>query len=297
MSLEQLRQSVRTFAEESVLPFILPTPQDVGDFYDRNNRVIAEIYGGNMHYGYWTGPDDDSDFEQAGARLTDIMIGKLQVGPGDTVLDLGCGPGKPGVRLARVTGASVVGVSISRQDVELANALAQAEGLADRAVFRHADAMDLPFEPESFDAVLALESIVHIPDRAHVLKQVARVLRPGGRVALTDFISLSEVDDEEELQALAGMLAAWRAAPLVRLADYPGYAEAAGLVIDEMVDITEHTKYTFEKTYAALRAYAGDHGELSPDMAGILAMGADVDWAQAIEGPQSEGCAIVVAHR
>ncbi|MGC7103002.1 SAM-dependent methyltransferase [Amycolatopsis lurida] len=298
MSTEDLRRRARDFNLAFSRPPSVSTPEEVGEFYDKNNRVITEIYGGNMHYGYWTGPDDDSGFSAAGARLTDIMIGKLAVEPGWRVLDLGCGTGGPGIRLAKATGAHVVGISISTADVEQANSRARDEGVADRAEFRHANAIDLPFDAESFDAVLALESIVHIPDRRHVLGQIARVLRPGGRLALTDFVSFEpEKGTAEDKLAVTEMLAAWRAAPLVRAGDYHHFAAATGLVVDEIVDITENTKYTFAKTYAALRAYARRHGELPPDMAHIFAMGAEVDWAAEDDTPPGEGVVIVVAHR
>lgn len=296
--LDHLRQRLQdATAEETTWEYTAPTPDEVAEFYNRYNRLIAQFYGGNMHYGYWDGPDDDSTFEEAGARLTDIMIDKLGVKPGDRILDLGCGPGKPAVRLAHATGASVVGVSISTMDVELANERARAEGVSDRVRFQCADANDLPFEAGSFDAVLALESIVHIEDRAHVLAQIARVLRPGGRVALTDFVKRGpDIDDEEARAALDNMLAAWRAAPLVRAEDYPGFAERAGLVIDEIVDITDNTKYTFPRTYSMMREYAEQHDDLPPELAEMVAESEASDWAIDEDVEQTEGCVIVVAH-
>ncbi|MET7395838.1 methyltransferase domain-containing protein [Dactylosporangium sp. NPDC005572] len=276
--------------------FRLPTPGEVGAFYDEANELITRFQGGNMHYGYWTGPDDDSSFEVAGQRLTDIVIDKLGVRPGDRVLDVGCGPGKPGVHLARRTGAAVLGISVSERDVALAGARARAEGLADRAVFQHADATALPFEPESFDAVMLLESIVHIPDRAQVLGQVSRVLRPGGRAVLTDFVRRGEdlEQDAETQAAVAAALWAWRAAPLVRAEDYPGFAEQAGLVIDEITDITMQTMYTYPRTYEAMREYAERHDDLPEDLQRILDMGLDEDFDPDMV---SEGVIIVALHR
>ncbi|MGQ0838770.1 SAM-dependent methyltransferase [Actinokineospora sp.] len=277
--------------------YALPTPDEVGDFYNQSNKLIAEFLGGSMHYGYWTGPDDLSDIEVAAERLTDIMTEKLDIKPGHRVLDLGCGPGKPAVQLARATGAQVVGISVSTEDVRLASARARAEGMAEQVRFSYADGTNLPFEPESFDAVLALESIVHIPDRVQVLDQIRRVLRPGGKLALTDFIELTPPADDDDQRGLAEMLAAWRAAPLVRTADYPGFVTAAGLVLDEATDITEYTKYTFAKTYAAMREHIQRNGDLPPYLAEIFAMGENVDWEQVVNGPQSEGVVLVVAHR
>ncbi|MFI9841277.1 SAM-dependent methyltransferase [Nonomuraea sp. NPDC051941] len=278
--------------------FVIPTPEEVGDFYNQANRLIIRFQGGSMHYGYWTGPDDDSDFEQASDRFTDIMIGKVGARAGDRVLDCGCGPGKPGVQLAKATGAEVIGISISTGDVELANARARAEGLQDRVRFRHANMLEMPFEDDSFDHVMAFESIVHIPDRAAVLKEIARVLKPGGRVALTDFITKgAPPEDPEERQALVDALASWCSAPLVDVADYPGFAEAAGLVIDEIVDVTEHTKYTYPKTYQPMYDYARTHDDIPPEMARLLeaAPGEEaMKWV--LEEEPTEGVIIVVAH-
>jgi ubiquinone/menaquinone biosynthesis C-methylase UbiE len=158
--------------------------------------------------------------------------------------------------------------------------------------------MDLPFPDRSFDAVLLLESIVHIPDRVHALKEAARVLRPGGRLALTDFVERGpHLDkDEETRAAVAEALAAWRAAPLVRVEDYPGFVQAAGLTLDEIVDITAQTMRTYQQTYVAMSEYARQHDDLAPELARILAIGTDEDPDVDVDNV-SEGVVIVVAHR
>ncbi|OEU94838.1 methyltransferase domain-containing protein [Streptomyces oceani] len=267
----------------------LPKPEEVGAFYDAANDLIAQFQGGSMHYGYWTGPEDDSTFEQASERLSDLLIDKLEAGPGDRVLDVGCGVGTPGVRLATRTGAELVGISISERDVELANARAEREGCADRARFQRANALEMPFEDDSFDHVLALESIVHMPDRAQVLKEIARVLRPGGSVSLTDFVERSPqsgdqakpaflkrlqgaVVDRVQKAALDRVMESWHTAPLVRAADYPSYASAAGLEITEVTDISQHTKYTAHRFYGAVYEHA-KHNDVPPEVERILRAG------------------------
>ncbi|MER5627794.1 methyltransferase domain-containing protein [Streptosporangium sp. NPDC002544] len=299
MSIEQLRRSARGFiAATTRSTFECPTTEQVAEFYDRNGGALAEIYRGQMHVGYWAGPEDDSGLDQAGARLTDIMISKLGAGPDDRILDLGCGSGAPAVQVARATGAEVVGVSISTGDVELASATAEAEGMADRVRFRHGDALDLPFEPGSFDAVLALESFVHLPDRVWALREIARVLRPGGRVVLTDYIRRGpEKMDEAEEYALAETLADWRMVPMARAEHYPDFARQAGLAVDEITDITEHTKYSFGQIYLATREYARKHGDLPPDLAKIFSKGTDEDWLESAEEPQYNGTVLVVARK
>ncbi|BDM71248.1 methyltransferase type 11 [Streptomyces nigrescens] len=212
-----------------------PQQQEVADFYDESSRFLAEVTGGSLHFGYWTGPSDRSAMGPASQRLTDMMIERVRVGPGDRVLDIGCGTGEPAIRLARATGAQVVGITISAVQVERANAHAAAAGMADLVSFRHADAMKLPFQPDSFDGVWLFESVFHMPNRLEPLRQAAAVLRPGGRLALTDVLDNSGTPERDDLPyaSLFG--------ESMRIGDYQALLQRAGLVEIEALDITAHT--------------------------------------------------------
>lgn len=174
-----------------------PTPDEIGHGYDAFADLLDQLWGENLHHGYWKDASEDVSVDEAANRLTDRLAGLLTIEPGDRLLDLGCGIGEPAMRLAAAHKIEVVGVSISRRQVERANDRAVSAGLADRLSFQLADAMDLPFPDESFDVVWALESLHHMPDRAHVLRQAARVLRPGGRLAIGDFMLLPSDDGYE----------------------------------------------------------------------------------------------------
>ncbi|GAA0223840.1 27-O-demethylrifamycin SV methyltransferase [Cryptosporangium japonicum] len=213
------------------------TPGQVSDFYDVYNSLLRKYWDDNFHFGYWLDADDGSSVSVATDRFTDIMISKLPVGPGARILDVGCGIGKPAIRLARATGASVLGISINQNQVDEANALAAAEGLADRVSFQVVNALDMPFDDGSFDAALAFESIVHMPRKA-ALSEIARVVRPGGHIALTDLI---RVDAEESTSPAAFMTQS-----VVRLEDYRELCRDAGIEIDELLDVSAHTDRTYD---------------------------------------------------
>ncbi|MEU4804132.1 methyltransferase domain-containing protein [Actinosynnema sp. NPDC023587] len=249
---------------------VLPTPDEVGAFYDQVNHLLQRFLGGSMHYGYWHGPDDDSGFREASERFTSIMVDKLRVGPGDLVLDVGCGTGGPATQLARTTGARVVGISISAKDVELATARAAAEGVSDLVRFQRANALDLPFDAGAFDAALAFESIVHIPDRVAALRQIARVLKPGARLALTDAFQRGPEMTQADRFGLMKVLAAWRAAPLVGFDDYLDFAREAGFETEELSDVSANTKPTNAKVFEAIFDYVREHDDAPAGLVEIV---------------------------
>jgi cyclopropane fatty-acyl-phospholipid synthase-like methyltransferase len=218
----------------------VPAPDEVGRLYDRLALSAAATFGNNLHFGYWDDPDGDVPFSEAADRLTDIITEKLKIKPGSHVLDVGCGVGGPGVRLARNTGARVTGISVSREQVTLANSLAESAGLAERVVFQQADAMKMPFPAQSFDAVMALESIPHMPDRGQVLTQICRSLRPGGRLALTDIYERAPIPASKR-PAVDRIINNDFKATLVQAEDYPPLLRNAGLWFEEILDISEQS--------------------------------------------------------
>jgi ubiquinone/menaquinone biosynthesis C-methylase UbiE len=217
-----------------------PSKEDVVKFYDNAIPLINRLVGVNVHLGYWPSPDDPSTVQQATDKLTDMMIERLGVTAGQRVLDLGCGLGRPAIRLAKATGVSVTGVATSPRLVAEARQAAADAGLGGRVTFEVADAAELPFPESSFDAVLAIESIVHMPDLPLVFGEVARVLRVTGRVVLTDFFQKVPLAGERLAIVEAYRRLALNSA-LLRVEDYPPLLRTAGLHILEYLDITRQT--------------------------------------------------------
>lgn len=208
------------------------------DYYELVGPMLRREWDDNFHFAYWLGPDDEATVEEATDRFTDLLIPKLEAGTGKRVLDVGCGLGKPAVRVARATGAAVLGITISPYQIGLATERAKAEGLTGQVEFQQADGTDMPFDDGSFDAVLAFESIVHM-DRRRALAEMARVVAPGGRVVLTDLFDREDVSDEEAAER------AGRPGALPRLADYTALLSECGLVADEITDISRNVSPSF----------------------------------------------------
>lgn len=117
----------------------------------------------------------------------DRLLAWLSLDADARLLDVGCGTGGPALRAARKTGASVVGLDPDAGAVEAARAAAAAEGLAERVLFvREEPGGVLPFPDASFGALVSVDAVHRMGDRAAVLSEWARVLAPGGRLAFTD---------------------------------------------------------------------------------------------------------------
>lgn len=108
---------------------------------------------------------------------------------GKSVLDIGCGAGGIDVVLAGTHGAAyVTGIDVEDSVLTRARALIDANGLSPRIGLCKVAPGPLPFAPETFDVVFSKDSIIHIPDKAALMTDVARVLKPGGWFLASDWL-------------------------------------------------------------------------------------------------------------
>jgi ubiquinone/menaquinone biosynthesis C-methylase UbiE len=112
---------------------------------------------------------------------------ELGVGPGATLIDLGCGPGGPGLWVARETGAAVVGIDLEAVGVTHARERARSLGLAERARFEVADIVSTGLPDASLDAAMSVDVLWAVLDKLGALQEVARILKPGARFAFTSW--------------------------------------------------------------------------------------------------------------
>jgi SAM-dependent methyltransferase len=117
--------------------------------------------------------------------MTDALLAAAQVRPGLRVLDLASGTGQPALDLARAVGPSghVTATDLSPGMLAIAADYAREAGLANLA-FRQADAEQLPFPDAAFDVVTSRIGAMYFVDAQRALREIRRVLKPGGRVAL-----------------------------------------------------------------------------------------------------------------
>jgi SAM-dependent methyltransferase len=128
------------------------------------------------------------------------FAGWLELGKSSRLLDVACGSGGPALYLARLTGCEIVGVELYAEAVANGNRMALEAGLETQARFVQADASQpLPLESGTFDAILCVDAINHLPDRHRVLSDWARLLTAGGQLLFTDPLTVTGMLGSDEI--------------------------------------------------------------------------------------------------
>lgn len=233
----------------------VPSQEDVTAFYDQAGPLITQLAGRNSHSGYWRDREDDSSLPAATEALTDVVIEQFGATAGQRILDVGSGLGGPAVRLAEA-GANVVGVDASAVLVRDATEWSRQSSAAERVHFEQADVMqELPFSAGDFDGALVIESFVHMADRTAALREIGRVLRPGGRLVFTDFYE-REPFTGERLEKIEAFQQAMLNSPFPRLEAYLPMLDAAGMYLTSYVDLTDRVHRYYQVLLGLLQQYA-----------------------------------------
>lgn len=123
-----------------------------------------------------------------GAEVVRDLARDAGVEKGSRVLDVGSGLGGPARLYAREFGAIVDGIDLTPEFVSTATSLTRRSGLSGLVTFTRGSALDLPFDDAEFDAATMIHVGMNIPDKATLFRSVARVMRPGARFAVYDFM-------------------------------------------------------------------------------------------------------------
>ena len=210
------------------------------------------------------GPVSAERFRAAQRRLTDGVLDAARIAPGHEVLEVGCGFGANlAVLDQRVTGCRLVGVDVGRPQLALARERVRSER-GNRLEWIEADAVALPFPDAVFHRVLAVECAFHFASRRAFLGEAARVLRPGGRLVLTDLVATPAGRET----AAAGRLPEGLARALaVDLAPFPDPFGAEGSWGDIAAAAGFSLALASDRTAAALPSFAFIFAGKRPDFA------------------------------
>ncbi|KAK3020322.1 hypothetical protein RJ639_046534 [Escallonia herrerae] len=180
----------------------------IAELYDESSGVWEDIWGDHMHHGFY---DSNavvslSDHRSAQIRMIEEALRFASLPAEDklktprTIVDVGCGIGGSSRYLARKYGAQCQGITLSPVQVQMAQALAAEQGLADKVSFQVADALNQPFSDGQFDLVWSMESGEHMPDKMKFVSELARVAAPGARIIIVTWCHRDLAPSEESLR-------------------------------------------------------------------------------------------------
>jgi len=153
--------------------------------YDTSNEFFLKALGPTMVYTSAMWENDNEDLETAQRRKLDVMFQKLQLKPGDRLLDIGCGWGTPIIHAASQYGANCLGVTISAEQAKWGTERIREAGVAERCKVEVRDYRDMN-APGQFDKIVMMEVGEHFgADQFEgYFQKCFELLRPGGRLLI-----------------------------------------------------------------------------------------------------------------
>ena len=213
---------------------------EIVKYYDETWADYRVIWCNEVNYAFHFGYHDVPGMPHhlALARHNEVMAEIAGVRAGDRVLDAGCGVGGTSCWLAEYRGALVTGVTLVAGQVERARAIAAERGIAHLATFEVADYSHLPYDDASFDVVWAQESLCHSPDKPATYRELHRVLRPGGRLVVAEYMRTTRELSRFDALVVREWLAGWVMPDLDTIEEHRTAASAAGF---EPVEVRDET--------------------------------------------------------
>jgi tocopherol O-methyltransferase len=215
-----------------IVPRTAPAAPDIGGHYDELDGLYREVWGEHVHHGLFTRRRQPP--AEAAWALARRVVEAAGVGAGDRACDVGCGYGAT-ARLAAGAGVHVVGLTLSVAQAAVAARQPGPPGVPQpEVVVRDWLANGLP--DARFDAAWAVESTTHMADRQRAFDEVARVLRPGGRLVLCVWMASPSPTPRQVRWLLEPICREGRLAGLGTAAENRAWMETAGLRVEQEED-------------------------------------------------------------
>jgi sarcosine/dimethylglycine N-methyltransferase len=210
------------------------------------SMLLSRIWGGNLHMGLFERPDEP--LLAAQMRANDRMAAAAAFKPGQTVFEAACGVGSTARYLAKNQGVRVRATNIAETQLTEGRELTEQAGLSHLIDFSYADYHELPFPDASFDVWWCQEALLYAIDKRRVFDEAIRVVRPGGRLIMSDLLLADSVAGAER-EEFTGIL---KAPNMWSIRQWDELVAQLPVKILERRDWASHTEATFKNVLANL---------------------------------------------
>ncbi|HLL03028.1 MAG TPA: class I SAM-dependent methyltransferase [Myxococcaceae bacterium] len=245
--------------------------REVAQHYEHNPEIFSLVLDKRLAYSTGVFLSPEENLETGQERKFARVAAKLNIQPGERVLDVGCGWGSLLLYLAQHTQGQFQGITLSSRQREVALQRAKDWGVADRVRvdLTHVEAFNPP--PESYDVVLFSGSIVHMHNREAIHQLVGRTLKPGGRLFISDCYFPEQSRGNRDSNATRYIfVTALGYCRLLSLSEELGLIERAGLDLLHVEDLTSSYVQTLGHWIDNVRANRERIEAMAPGFSRVL---------------------------
>ncbi len=200
-----------------------------------------------IHFGYWD--KHTRSHSESLLNMNRVLASHTGIRSGQRILDAGCGIGGSAIWLAKTYDVEVVGITPVASQVARARRYAQEQGLAGRVSFEQQDYSHTTFPQASFDVIWVMESLCHAPDKRLVLAEARRLLRPGGRLGIVEYMRTSRPHAAADETLLHSWLSGWAIPDLATSREFLEWTQALGFQDVQLADITPNVRPSLRRLY------------------------------------------------
>ncbi|TWT89351.1 methyltransferase domain-containing protein [Neorhodopirellula pilleata] len=211
--------------------------------YQLGTLFYRLLWGPHIHHGLWSG--DESPYE-AQCNLTDTLADLAGISADDKVVDIGCGMGGSSIRLAKMRGCDVTGVTLSPLQRRWAAVSSKVHRVGKRTRFLAEDAEKVVFSDGSFDVMWSVECTEHLFEKPDFFRKAYQWLRPGGRMAICVWFEGEDTTREDHRRQCEEVCERFVCPSLATRDDYAAWMTDHGMKIVHNVDWTERVTRTWE---------------------------------------------------
>lgn len=208
-----------------------------------------------LHFGYYE--TFKETHSEALIKLNQQMAQRAGISGSDNVLDAGCGQGGSSLWLAANIGCQVVGVTLVPHQQEVASREAKVRKLESRAQFFVKDYLETDFEDRRFTVIWACESLCHAPSKKKFYQEAFRMLAPGGRLIIAEYIRHDRNNTPEDEAIMQNWLNGWSMPDLDTWDEHVQSMQDAGFEQIHAEDVTVHVQPSLNGLYKMSKKLLG----------------------------------------